>query len=119
MEIKDTLKKPCTDKARADFIVENNHNKGYQIKETETALEAWGDTEEESSEKEELEREQLIQEEYELALKDLKDRMATADLQGNEEWKTELREEYLELMGEDEEPEDEPTEEQTEEIENE
>lgn len=35
------LKKPCTDKARADFIVENNHNKGYEIKETDTELQAW------------------------------------------------------------------------------
>lgn len=41
------LKKPCTDKARADFIVENNHNKGYQIKETETEIQAldYDDTE--------------------------------------------------------------------------
>lgn len=34
------LKKPCSDKARADFIVENNHHKGYQIKETETKIQA-------------------------------------------------------------------------------
>ena len=41
------LKKPCTDKARADFIVENNHNKGYQIKETKTKIQAldYDDTE--------------------------------------------------------------------------
>lgn len=38
MEIKDTLKKPYTDKQRCDFIVENNHNKGYEIQETEEAL---------------------------------------------------------------------------------
>lgn len=36
------LKKPYTDKARADFIVKNNHNKGYEIRETETELQAWG-----------------------------------------------------------------------------
>lgn len=34
------LKKPCTDKARADFIVENSHQKGYQIKETKTKIQA-------------------------------------------------------------------------------
>lgn len=34
------LKKPCSDKERADFIVENNHHKGYQIKETETKIQA-------------------------------------------------------------------------------
>lgn len=42
MEIKDTLKKPYTDKAKADFIVENNHQKGYEIRETDTELQAWG-----------------------------------------------------------------------------
>ena len=47
MEIKAQLIKPYTDKQRIDFIVENNHNKGYEIKETETALQAWGETAEE------------------------------------------------------------------------
>ena len=56
MEIKATLNKPFTDKQRADFIVENNHQYGYEIKETETALEAWGLTE---AEKEEQEHERI------------------------------------------------------------
>lgn len=47
MEIKATLNKPYTDKQRLDFIVLNNHNKGYEIKETESALEAWGNTQKE------------------------------------------------------------------------
>lgn len=34
------LKKPYSDKERADFIVENNHNKGYEIKETNTEIQA-------------------------------------------------------------------------------
>ena len=38
MEIKAELKKPYTDKQRADFIVENNHKLGYEIQETEDAL---------------------------------------------------------------------------------
>lgn len=42
MELKDTLQKPYTDIERADFIVENNHQKGYEIRETETELQAWG-----------------------------------------------------------------------------
>lgn len=42
MELKEILKKPYTDKQCADFIVENNHQKGYEIKETETELQAWG-----------------------------------------------------------------------------
>jgi hypothetical protein len=49
MEIKAQLNKPYTDKQRMDFIVEQNHRKGYEVKETEEALEAWGYTEEEKS----------------------------------------------------------------------
>lgn len=52
MEIKDSLVKPYTDKQRMDFIVKNNHQQGYEIKETETALEAWGYTQEEIEEQE-------------------------------------------------------------------
>ena len=47
MEIKATLQKPYNEKQRIDFIVTQNHQHGYEIKETETALEAWGYTEEE------------------------------------------------------------------------
>lgn len=47
MEIKATLKKPYTEAQRMDFVVEYNHNKGYEIRETEEAIEAWGYTEEE------------------------------------------------------------------------
>ena len=52
MEIKTTLNKPYTDKQRINFIVEQNHNNGYEIRETETALEAWGYTEEEIAQQE-------------------------------------------------------------------
>lgn len=52
MEIKATLNKPYTDEQRIDFIVENNHRKGYEIRETEEALEAWGYTQEEKAQKE-------------------------------------------------------------------
>lgn len=52
MEIKATLNKPYTDNQRMDFIVEQNHKNGYEIRETETALEAWGYTEEEKQEQE-------------------------------------------------------------------
>ena len=38
MEIKATLNKPYDDKQRADFIVEYNHNLGYEIQETDEAL---------------------------------------------------------------------------------
>lgn len=44
MEIKATLQKPYTENERIEFIVENNHKKQYVVKETETALEAWGKT---------------------------------------------------------------------------
>lgn len=55
MEIKATLNKPYTDEERADFIVEFNHEQNYEIKETETALEAWGYTEKEKREERERE----------------------------------------------------------------
>lgn len=42
MEIKETLTKPYTESDRVNFIVENNHNKGYEIRETDTELQAWG-----------------------------------------------------------------------------
>ena len=58
MEIKAELIKPYTENERLDFIVEQNHNNGYEIKETETALEAWGYTEEE---KQEQRKEQISQ----------------------------------------------------------
>lgn len=47
MEIKAELLKPYTENQRIDFIVEQNHRLGYEIRETETALEAWGYTDEE------------------------------------------------------------------------
>ena len=52
MKLKAILKKPYTDKERMNFIVEQNHQLGYEIRETVTALEAWGYTEEEKAQKE-------------------------------------------------------------------
>lgn len=52
MEIKATLQKPYTENERINFVVEQNHNLGYKIEETATALEAWGYTEEEIQEQE-------------------------------------------------------------------
>lgn len=56
MEIKNVLNKPYTEQQRIDFIVENNHQQGYEIRETETELQAWGYTQEE---KEKRERQRL------------------------------------------------------------
>lgn len=47
MEIKAKLNKPYSKAQRLEFLVEQNHNKGFEIRETKTALEAWGKTEEE------------------------------------------------------------------------
>lgn len=52
MEIKARLDIPYTEIEKADFVVEQNHNKGYEIRETETALEAWGYTTQEEEEQE-------------------------------------------------------------------
>ena len=49
MEIKATLQKPYTENEKIDFIVEQNHRLGFEIKETSEALEAWGYTEEEQA----------------------------------------------------------------------
>ena len=52
MEIKTKLIKPYTEEQKLNFIVEQNHNKGYEIRETETALEALGYTTEELEQQE-------------------------------------------------------------------
>lgn len=52
MEIKAQINKPYTEEQSLDFIVEQNHKNNYEIKETDTALEAWGLTEEEIAQKE-------------------------------------------------------------------
>lgn len=63
MEIKATLQKPYTDTQRLNFIVLYNHQHGYEIKETETALEAWSYTEEEKQAKDkEARKKELIAE---------------------------------------------------------
>ena len=52
MEIKAQLNKPYTEEQRMNFIVQQNHTLGYEIRETQTALEAWGYTEEEKQQQE-------------------------------------------------------------------
>lgn len=70
MEIKATLKKPYSEEARINFIVEQNHRNGYEIKETKKALEAWGLTAEEIAEKEkEAHKKELMAQLDELDLK--------------------------------------------------
>ena len=75
MEIKAQLLKPYTEKQKIDFIVEQNHRNSYEIKETETALEAWGYTEEEIKqeliEKRNLEIKQKISDLEKMALSEV------------------------------------------------
>lgn len=52
MEIKAILEKPYTEEQRLNFIVTENHQLGYEIRETELALEAWGLTAEEQAQRE-------------------------------------------------------------------
>lgn len=52
MEIKAELIKPYTENERMDFIVLENHNNGYEIRETDEALQAWGYTADEIAQKE-------------------------------------------------------------------
>jgi hypothetical protein len=44
MEIKAELIKPYSEDQRIDFIIEQNYNNGYEIKETAISLQAWGYT---------------------------------------------------------------------------
>ena len=79
MEIKATLNKPYTKSQRLDFIVTQNHNKGYVIKETKTSLEAWGLTEEEQqAQAKEARKKELIAELAELDLKQIRSLAAKA-----------------------------------------
>ena len=52
MEIKAKLQKPYTEERRIEFIVKYNHNQGYEIRETEKEIQAWGYTEEEIAQQE-------------------------------------------------------------------
>lgn len=111
MEIKATLNKPYTDKQRVDFIVSQNHTNGYEIKETETALEAWGLTEEEVQAKQkEARKKQLIAELDELDWKCIRALRAiqagtgtdedTARLAELEEQAGDIRQQIQDLQGE-------------------
>ena len=79
MEIKATLNKPYTEKQRMDFIVENNHNNGYEIRETNTALEAWGLTQDEIDEQEKQRRNSEI----DSKIKELSDMASVEMVKGN------------------------------------
>lgn len=68
MEIKAALNKPYKEKEKLDFIVKQNHNKGYEIRETETALEAWG-----------LNAEEVAEQEKERIIDELKKQLAEID----------------------------------------
>ena len=70
MEIKAILQKPCTEVQRMDFVVNYNHNQGYEIKETEGELQALGYTEDEiaQQEKERISKLSLTKREVFLAL---------------------------------------------------
>ena len=80
MEIKSELLKPYTEKQRMDFIVEQNHKLGYEIRETETALEAWGYTEQEKQAQERERRNQEIDNK----IKELSEMASTEMVKGND-----------------------------------
>ena len=61
MEIKAELREPYTEEQRINFIVEYNHNLGYEIKFTDKSIQAWGYTEEEEQEQTEQKEKERIQ----------------------------------------------------------
>lgn len=79
MEIKATLNAPYTDIQKNDFIVEQNHKNGYEIRYTEQDIEAWGLTEEEQqAQSKEARKKELIAELAELDLKQIRSLAAKA-----------------------------------------
>ena len=52
MEVKATLNKPYLEQERIEFIKEQNRRNGYEIRETDEQLQAWGYTAEEIAEQE-------------------------------------------------------------------
>lgn len=56
MEIKAKLNKPYSKAQRREFIVEQHHQNGYELRETDAALEAWGYSAEERQEQAEQKR---------------------------------------------------------------
>ena len=66
MEIKATLNKPYTDVQYADFVVENNHKNGYEIRITEQAAEAWGYTDSELAEQDKQNQIKSLQEQLDV-----------------------------------------------------
>ena len=88
MEIKAILQQPYNEKQKMDFIVEQNHNNGYEIRENNETqnLEAWGYTEEEIQEQQKQELiNQLIQQLDEIDLKTVRPLRAIQSKQGTQE----------------------------------
>jgi len=60
MEIKAILHKPYTEEQKIEFIVDQNHKKSFEIRETETEVQAWGYTQEERKEQERARKDAMI-----------------------------------------------------------
>lgn len=103
MKLITELKKPYTEEQRCDFIVEQNHNLGYEVRETETSIQAWG-----------LDDEEIEEQKKQLRISELKQMLSAADFWGQkyldkeyteEEWQEKValrkswREEIRELEG--------------------
>ena len=75
MEIKKRLQKPYTEQERINFIVQQNHRNGFEIRETDEELQAWGYTQEEIEEQQKQARnaeiDSKIKELNEMAIPDM------------------------------------------------
>lgn len=76
MKIKAELKQPYTEQERLTFIVEQNHNFGYEIREVKEGLQAWGYTEEELAQQE---QERLVKEFFKTSLGYVKRKVTMAN----------------------------------------
>lgn len=94
MELKAKLNKPYTKEEKLNFIVKENHQKGYEIKETETTLEAWGFDSEEIAKKEKeqkiLEYKQKLKEIDEKSSRSIRAKLAGTSTQEDDNYLIEL-----------------------------
>ncbi|MBP3820965.1 hypothetical protein J6G99_04900 [bacterium] len=100
MEIKNEMKKPYTENDKLNFIVKQNHILGYEIKETENSLQAWGKTENEIlTEKKEIQIREIKEQLNEIDLKSIRPARAgeTERLAELENQAVELRNQLAEL----------------------
>ena len=92
------LEKPCTDKDRADFIVEYNRKQGLLIEEDDVSIKALDYDSEEKEQQEQTKRDEEAQAELQKTIAAIKADMISALLSDDTEWQEELKDEYNAIL---------------------